>query len=121
MAAAVLAAPAIADAPGFFKIPGTETTMKISGKVEVDGVYTFTPSNGNTGSFSNDGEGTSSLPSWEDSGPDGQWDLSSIGRINVQTLTPTKYGDLLARVEIQGGGQNGATVKLRHAYVNMAV
>jgi len=39
MAAAVLAAPAMADAPGYFKVPGTETTMKIYGQIQLREAY----------------------------------------------------------------------------------
>ena len=38
--ATMLALPVMAaDAPGYFKVPGTETTLKIYGFVQIDGVY----------------------------------------------------------------------------------
>lgn len=110
------------DMPGSFKLPGTNTSMKIGGFAALDIVKDFT--GGGMGgavaqpqSIAFDGSAQSKR--------DGQLSMTARrSRLNVRTSTPTDYGNVTTHIEgdfIGGSGNelvtNSASFRLRHAYV----
>jgi hypothetical protein len=121
-----------ADAPGVFKIPGTDSTMKIYGFAEMNSTYDM----GTRNSAIDDFDWASFLPtqpfdktSKNPSGsPENQfyWTLRT-SRIGIQTVTPTSMGPVTAVVEADFNSPspsnfsspattNGNTFRLRKAY-----
>lgn len=106
--------------PGSFKLPGTDTSIKIGGYVKVDGLYHV------KGYGNQDFLDTTSTPL------DGTAAASKKGntkldakqtRLNVETDTPTGWGNLKTYVEFDfygsGGNEqnsNSYGPRLRHAY-----
>jgi len=113
MAATILAAPAMADAPGYFKIPGTDTTMKIYGNVTLDTAF---DTKGNAAVVGPDqGLGTAKAES-DDLYPKNQWAMSvnTLTRFGFQTTTPSgSLGDITTKLE---GDFYGGKFRIRHAY-----
>jgi hypothetical protein len=120
LAATILAIPAMADAPGYFKVPGTDTTMKIYGFADTWAEYTT------------DGNINDDLSAVHDA-----WDKSGrswsyvYGRVGVTSTTPSPLGDVNTKVEFElrstgssnswnGGTGAGTGIRLRHAYGEFA-
>ncbi len=135
LALAVLAVPAAGLAedakPGEFKIPGTETTLKLNGFVEVDGTYDF---KGADDDIRGDDWATFLEFQPLDHGKVNKNRLyltSRTSRIGLTTTTPTKSGNLVVRVEGDFNSPspynysteattNGTTFRVRHAYAEWA-
>jgi hypothetical protein len=121
LAASILAIPAIADAPGYFKVPGTETTMKVYGQVELRNSYGLTGFNDVTAPAGN----TVSGGDYYDQSVlrKGIWKTSYRGRFGFTSTTPSSFGDINVKVELQGdsgstdtASYDGSGVYVRHAY-----
>ncbi|MDB5971670.1 MAG: hypothetical protein JWQ90_4120 [Hydrocarboniphaga sp.] len=110
--------------PGFFKVPGTETSLKIGGFAALDIVQDY--SGGGMG-------GAVAQPMsivFGDNPQSKRNDQLSMtarrSRFNLQTLTPSSIGDVGTFLEVdfmgQGGNElvtNSSTVRMRHAYVTI--
>jgi len=111
--ATMLALPVMAaDAPGYFKVPGTETTLKIYGYVQADGVYDIDGNYGmDSGMYPSDNHD-------EDSVPDNQWNWRAKGRFGFTTTTPSSLGDVTVKMEFQAvdNGSSSNVVKMRHCF-----
>jgi hypothetical protein len=115
--------------PGSFKVPGTETSLRIYGHVHVDATFDIT---GRVQDYNNNDWSTNIFVQPLDDTPDpgarkeGQFFLTArTSRIGFATSTPTGIGDLSTKIEADFNGPNGfqselatnSTVfRLRHAY-----
>jgi len=127
LAALPLAAQA-EDAPGVFKIPGTESTIKFYGYVQLDTTLDFS---GRVGDIE-DNDWASFLPAVpNDNSVRGnrynpQWYLTArTSRFGIQTSTPSAMGNIGVRLEGDFNGPNqfqsetftnSVLFRLRHAY-----
>lgn len=130
-AAIALTAPLAAaadDAPGTFKIPGTDTTLKLYGYVQLDATVDFGPRIGDI----EGNDWATFLPAVprDGSGVDQHkkpqvYLTARTSRFGIQTGTPTKLGNVGVRLEADFNGPNpdqsetftNSTVfRLRHAY-----
>jgi uncharacterized coiled-coil protein SlyX len=105
--------------PGFFKIPGTRTSLKFGGYVKLDAVDDLS---GNIGSSAATDFGSIPLDHSRKGNRDGQVTFSAQEtRLNLTALTATEaLGDVKTYVEgdFYGSGNGGANVfRLRQAYV----
>lgn len=97
---------------GFFRLPGTETMLRLGGFARTDLIHDFSPA-GNTSKFV-----TSSIPT----GPNPNNDNTSMSvapsRISVELRSNTKYGPL--RIYYENDFNNGPNTtnsfRLRHFY-----
>jgi len=104
LAASILAIPAMAaDAPGYFKVPGTETSLQVYGYAGLDATYDL---NGNGGVKGAD---------YKKYNPTNQWNMVARGRLGVTTTTPSALGDVVTKIE-----WNGADMGIRHCYMTVA-
>jgi len=116
--ATILAIPAMAaDAPGYFKVPGTDTTMKIYGKAETWGYYTMDPGPGSL----DEELGVQN----EDWGKKNTTDSITYGRVGIATTTPSSFGDVNVKVEFDMRSKAdhdswGSQFRMRHAYGEFA-
>jgi hypothetical protein len=127
LAALPLAAQA-EDAPGVFKIPGTDSTIKFYGYVQLDTTLDFS---GRAEDIENNDWATilPAVPS--DDSVEGkrynpQWYMTArTSRFGIQTSTPTAMGNVGVRLEGDFNGPNGfqsetftnsVLFRLRHAY-----
>ena len=105
------------DQPGSFKLPGTDTSIKIGGYVKGDLIYDVDTDTG-------DSFASSAIPA---DGPDNEEGSfrahARQTRLNVTTWTPTEFGELKTVIEgdLFGGGgneriSNSTSFRLRHAY-----
>lgn len=91
--AAILAIPAMAaDAPGYFQVPGTETTLKVYGKIQLREAYGLNGDGINTDMTARDGKN-------QDMRQKGQWSGSWRGYLGVTTTTPSDFGDVITKIE----------------------
>ena len=99
--------------PGFFRLPGTSTFLKIGGYFKTDFIYDGKPA-GNTDSF---------IPSSFPTGAPGVNNTTvSIRptRMNLDFRVPVKaLGDVRFFVEADLFGSNSTTPRLRHAYTQV--
>lgn len=131
LALALVAAPTFADDPGVFKIPGTETTLKLNGFVELDVLYDF------DGAIENlRGADWASFLAFQplDEGERNKNRVHLTGktsRVGLTTTTPTTRGPLVVRVEGDFNSPsafnysteattNGTNFRIRHAYGEFA-
>jgi hypothetical protein len=128
---AALALPAVGSAqdakPGEFKIPGTNTTLKLNGFVELDVIYDF--------DGADDDIRGSDWATFLEFQPldDGEFNKERLyvtartSRVGLTTTTPTGHGDLVVRVEGDFNSPsafnysteattNGTNFRIRHAY-----
>ena len=96
--------------PGFFRLPGTQTFLKIGGYFKTDFIYDGKPA-GNAESF---------VPSSFPTGAPGV-NTSTVSirptRMNLDFRVPVKaLGDIRFYVEADLFGSNATTPRLRHAY-----
>jgi hypothetical protein len=132
-AAAALAVPAVAlpqEAPGSFKIPGTETTLTLNGFVQVYGTNDF---GGRVIDIENlDWASIPAVQPLKDTPPakeTGKLYLTArTTRVGLSTSTPTPVGTLGTRVEGDFNGPNGfqgqtytnsVLFRVRHAYATL--
>jgi DcaP outer membrane protein len=97
--------------PGYFRLPGTETLLRIGGYAKTDFIYDLKPA-GNTDSF---------IPSTIPIPAPAAFNNSTISvrptRINADFLVPTKSGGSYRFfIEVDMFGTNATTPRLRHAY-----
>jgi len=97
--------------PGYFKLPGTATLLRIGGYAKSDFIYDLKPA-GNLDSF---------IPSTIPIPAPATYTNSTISvrptRLNLDFLVPTKSGDSYRFfLEIDMFGSSSTTPRLRHAY-----
>jgi hypothetical protein len=108
------------DLPGSFKVPGTDTSVKIGGYVKLDAIHDITEG------YGQDNARFASIP------VDGSAKAAQGGetrfharqtRLNLETSTPTDLGKMKTFVEVDFFGTagvqrstNGDGIQLRHAY-----
>lgn len=107
--------------PGSFKLPGTNTSVKIGGYAKLDGIYDANQSYGaQYANFANIPLDNAAVEQH-----DGQFNAHARqSRINLETRTPTAMGELKTFFEVDFFGSargnanttNGEGVQLRHAY-----
>jgi hypothetical protein len=119
--ATILAIPAMAaDAPGYFKVPGTDTTLKIYGFVQADGVYDIDGNYGmDTGMYASgfDTKKTSDDGVWHESTAlENQWNWRAKGRFGFTTTTPSSLGDVVVKMEFQAVDNGDNKVAMRHCF-----
>lgn len=96
---------------GFFRLPGTETILKIGGYFKTDFIYDLKPA-GNTDSFI-----PSSFPIPSVVGVNNATVSVRPTRLNLDFRVPTtKVGEVRFYVEGDFFGTNATTPRLRHAY-----
>ncbi len=96
--------------PGYFRLPGTSTMLKIGGYAKTDFIYDLKPG-GNIDSF---------IPATIPIPAPAQFTNSTISirptRMNLDFLVPLKSGAIRFFVEADLFGTNATTPRLRHAY-----
>jgi hypothetical protein len=121
---------ALADEPGYFKVPGTDTTLKLYGYVELDATYDLS---GRIGDIENyDWSTIVPVQPLEHTGAareTGQlYFTARTSRLGIQTSTPSAYGPLGTKLEGDFNGPNGfqgqtytnsVLFRLRHAYATL--
>jgi len=128
LVAMALAVPAVAEDPGVFKIPGTDSTIKFTGYVQLDTTLDFSGRVGNIEGL----DWATFLPGVPaDDSVDGKrknpqlYMTARTSRFGIQTNTPTKVGAVGLRLEGDFNGPNGdqsetytnsVVFRLRHAY-----
>jgi hypothetical protein len=112
------------DHPGFWKLPGTETWMSVGGHIKADFIYDSKESVGPQTDFS-------AIPMKGSPGSDRTGTIAGTNdkqtEIDIETHTPTPYGDLASRVETdfylssQGNPNisNSYALRLRNAYMSL--
>jgi len=112
LAASILAIPAMAaDAPGYFKVPGTETTLKVYGRAQVTGYYNLQSADTTIGAGTRtDYTGTNEK---------GTVSSGTTGRFGFDSLTPSAYGDVHVKLEYEASS-NANAANLRYAYGEFA-
>jgi hypothetical protein len=130
IAAVLLAAPAVAsadDAPGVFKLPGTDSTIKLYGYVQLDTTVDFS---GRVADIENNDWATILPAIPADNSPDGKkhpqtYLTARTSRFGIVTSTPSKYGNIGVKLEGDFNGPNAyqsetftnsVLFRLRHAY-----
>lgn len=97
---------------GFFRLPGTETMLRLGGFARTDLIHDFSPA-GNTSKFV-----TSSIPTGPNPGNDNTSMSVAASRISVELRSNTKYGPL--RIYYENDFNNGPNTtnsfRLRHFY-----
>lgn len=127
--ALALAAPAVAeDAPGVFKVPGTDSTIKFYGFVQLDTTLDFS---GRVDDIENNDWATILPAVPADDSPRAKqmkpqlYLTARTSRFGIQTATPSKLGEIGTRLEADFNGPNGfqsesftnsVVFRLRHAY-----
>ncbi len=97
--------------PGYFRIPGTSTLMRIGGYAKTDFIYDLKPA-GNIDSFI-----PATIPVPSITGINNSTISVRATRFNLDFLVPTKSGDSYRFFfEMDFFGTNSTTPKLRHAY-----
>jgi uncharacterized small protein (DUF1192 family) len=100
---------------GYFRLPGTQTILKIGGYFKTDFIYDLKPA-GNTDSFI-----PSSIPIPTAVGVNNATVSIRPTRLNLDFRIPTtKVGDVRFYVEGDMFGSNATTPRLRHAYAQAA-
>ncbi len=129
LVAMALAVPALAaDAPGVFKIPGTDSTIKFYGYVQLDSTLDFSGRVGNI----EDNDWATFLPGVPaDDSAEGKQKKPQLyltgrtSRFGLMTTTPTSMGNVGVRLEGDFNGPNAfqsetftnsVLFRLRHAY-----
>ncbi|MGH8737670.1 MAG: DcaP family trimeric outer membrane transporter, partial [Burkholderiales bacterium] len=112
------------DHPGFWRLPGTDTWMMVGGHIKADFIYDHKQSVGPQTDFS-------AIPMQGAPGSDRTGTISGTNakqtEIDVETHTPTAYGDLASRIETdfylsaQGNPNisNSYALRLRNAYLSL--
>lgn len=121
-------AAAAEDAPGVFKIPGTESTLKFYGYAQLDTTLDFS---GRVGDIENNDWATFLPGVPDDKSPAGKRKKGQVymtartSRFGFQTATPSSWGNIGVRVEGDFNAPNGfqsesytnsVIYRLRHAY-----
>ena len=97
--------------PGYFRLPGTSTLLRIGGYAKTDFIYDLKPA-GNVDSFI-----PATIPIPSITGINNSTISVRATRFNLDFLVPTKSGDSYRFFfEMDFFGTNSTTPKLRHAY-----
>ena len=97
--------------PGYFRLPGTSTLMRIGGYAKTDFIYDLKPA-GNVDSFI-----PATIPIPSVTGINNSTISVRATRLNLDFLVPTRSGDSYRFFfEMDFFGTNSTTPKLRHAY-----
>ena len=107
------------DFPGSFKLPGSDTSYAIHGYAKVDAIYDLDSFIGDSAGFSgivpDDTTADNRAPNFRMH--------AKQSRFNIQSRTPTEYGQLKTYIEgdFEGAGgnqfiSNSTSFRLRHAY-----
>jgi hypothetical protein len=118
------------DAPGVFKIPGTESTIKIYGYVQLDATVDFS---GRTIDIENNDWATALFAVPADGTANAKHNpqtylTARTSRLGIQTNTPSSYGNIGVKLEGDFNAPNGfqsetftnsVIFRLRHAYGTM--
>ena len=97
--------------PGYFRLPGTSTLLRIGGYAKTDFIYDLKPA-GNVDSFI-----PATIPIPSVTGINNSTISVRATRLNLDFLVPTKSGDSYRFFfEMDFFGTNATTPKLRHAY-----
>ncbi len=97
--------------PGYFRLPGTSTLMRIGGYAKTDFIYDLKPA-GNADSFI-----PATIPIPEPASINNSTISVRPTRINLDFLVPTQSGDSYRFfLEMDFFGTNATTPRLRHAY-----
>ena len=97
--------------PGYFRLPGTNTLMRIGGYAKTDFIYDLKPA-GNVDSFI-----PATIPIPAPTSINNSTISVRATRLNLDFLVPTKSGDSYRFFfEMDFFGTNATTPKLRHAY-----
>jgi hypothetical protein len=129
--ALALPASSLADEPpGYFKVPGTDTTLKLYGYVELDGTYDIS---GRIGDIENYDwasivpvQPLKNTPNAKETGK--LYFTARTSRFGIQTSSPTSFGPLATKLEGDFNGPNGyqgqtytnsVLFRLRHAYATL--
>jgi hypothetical protein len=121
---------ALADEPGYFKVPGTDTTLKLYGYIELDATYDMS---GRIADIENNDWASivpvQPLKHTADAKETGQlYFTARTSRFGIQTSTPSAYGPVATKLEGDFNGPNGfqgqtytnsVLFRLRHAYATM--
>jgi hypothetical protein len=110
LAVSLLALPAMADAPKrYLTVPGTDTAIQVYGRVTFDMTHDFVQ---NTGVL----EGLSAASTVSDENrPKNQWDMTiACSRFGLRTVTPSEFGDIKTRFEMDFNGTNKDSVGTPH-------
>ncbi len=97
--------------PGFFRLPGTKTLMRIGGYAKTDFIYDLKPA-GNVDLFV-----PATIPAPQVTSINNSTISVRSTRVNLDFLVPTKSGDSYRfYLEMDFFGTNSTTPRLRHAY-----
>lgn len=130
--AAAIAAPissSAEDQPGTFKLPGTNTTIRPYGFIEINATYDFS----GRGTFIESNDWATYLPvqPFKDATPKKQLYVTArTSRFGLATSTPTALGEVGTKLELDFNSPspnnyssqlttNGNTFRLRHAYATV--
>jgi DcaP outer membrane protein len=114
-----IAAPRIDNAPldprypGYFRLPGTQTLLRIGGYFKTDFIYDLKPA-GNTDSFI-----PSSFPIPSPGGVNNTTVSVRPTRMNLDFLIPVSSTSVRFFIEFDMFGTNATTPRLRHAYAQV--
>jgi hypothetical protein len=114
-----IAAPRIDNAPldprfpGYFRLPGTETMLRIGGYFKTDFIYDLKPA-GNPESFI-----PSSFPIPQPGGVNNTTISIRPTRLNLDFLVPVKSSSVRFFMEFDIFGSSATTPRLRHAYAQV--
>jgi hypothetical protein len=98
LAAMVLAAPAVAE-PGYFQVPGTDTSLRLNATMILDATYDFVNASGPLGGLGTGYWYNGSLTP-DVAAPRKQWDMTAArSRIGFDSKTPSDLGEVKVRFE----------------------
>jgi len=115
-----IAAPRIDNAPldprypGYFRLPGTQTLLRIGGYFKTEFIYDLKPA-GNQYSFI-----PSTFPIPQNGGVNNSTVSVRPTRMNLDFLIPVKSSSVRFFIEFDMFGTNATTPRLRHAYAQVA-
>jgi len=103
LTATLLALPAMADAPkGYFQVPGTDSSIQFYGNACFDVVMDGVQHGGVMQGLS-----TASTSTPDNARPKNTWDMTmDESRVGIRTITPSEYGDVKTRFEMDFLGTN---------------
>jgi len=102
------------DPPGYFKVPGTDTTVKFYGYGVIDGAFDMQPALGDFGTIVNAITNPAAPGNTDGYAAKDQWTMTANrSRLGFTSTTPSSLGEVTAKVE---GDFLGGTLRLRHGY-----
>ncbi|MCW5772908.1 MAG: porin [Rhodospirillaceae bacterium] len=115
---AAAAAVEAGDKPRSWKLPGTNTSLRIGGRIYFHSTWDLDGGGANNGSRgSNVSSAFSETSTGNAANNGGHWTFTSrYSRIFLQTFTPTDWGDLTTYIETDFNPSQGELLRLRYAY-----